>query len=109
MSRAAMEMALDALCMPVARWNKIQTMKVDAAIKALRAELAKPEWLPIESAPKDGTVDIWANGGRYTDCKFRRPTNSSIAECWCFEYEDAGVWDALSHPTHWMPIPSAPT
>ena len=98
MSRAAMQMALDALCMPVARWNKIQTMKVDAAIKALRAELAKPEWLPIESAP-EGTMILCAN------------MNALEAKDWAFVAWIAGGkvrGHRMDMPTHWQPLPPPP-
>lgn len=56
----------------------------------------KSNWLPIETAPKDGTaIDIWTEWGRKTDV-----------------YWDGTHWKAgcaiFSNPTHWMPVPDAP-
>ena len=119
MSREAMEMALDALCMPVARWNKIQTMKVDAAIKALRAELAKPEWLPIESAPEEGIVEslvFWNENGFdriELDC-IEDGTWLKHAESYEHFCMVASQMDGCSGPkekppyTHWQPLPPPP-
>jgi hypothetical protein len=38
-NQAVMQQALDALCLPCARWNNIQTLIINAAIDALRKEL----------------------------------------------------------------------
>lgn len=71
---------------------------------ALSQPVREPGWMPIESAPKDGTdVLVHAAG-------------STHAVSWC---EDAEWWvvDDNKHgpyrlrgsePTHWMPLPSAP-
>jgi len=79
-------------------------------------------WLPIETAPKDGTrIDIWLNG-RHPDCYWGKP-NHSCGEMGqycdsCPSYDgwvddfmgyltgDEGCY--LEMPTHWMAIPAPP-
>ena len=38
-NQAVMQQALDALCLPCARWNKTQTEIINAAIAAIRKEI----------------------------------------------------------------------
>jgi hypothetical protein len=68
-------------------------------------ELAAPKWLPIETAPKD--VEIWAFNGEQARMTW------SAGEGWAL-----WIWaDSLlsevdpepTQPTHWMPLPAAPT
>lgn len=63
------------------------------------------EWMPIETAPKDGTrIIIWRD---HRVCLARWRTLDG----------DNGYWDEWSvpmkrltvPPTHWMPLPSPPT
>jgi hypothetical protein len=70
-------------------------------------------WLPIDSAPKDGArIDL---GCHYTNGKWHRAPD-------CYWHKKAGRWVSPHHdkegysvlrlpfmPTHWMPLPSAPT
>ena len=66
-----------------------------------------PGWLPIESAPKDGTSILirWA----YTDAPEQ---NHYEVGWWSEEYEDwiAGECsrEPISNPTLWTPLPPAP-
>jgi hypothetical protein len=77
-------------------------------------------WMPIESAPKDGTViDVWIGGefpGRRTDVCWRTPTDS---EWWSHGGDTIETPDATWHdcfgplgryepPLYWMPLPAAP-
>ena len=79
--------------------------------EALAAELErlerKPQWLPIESAPKDGTsvFAFWppsglfpVHGGCYGVTRF-------CGGHWCNpeDEDDQYIW-----PSHWMPLPAAP-
>lgn len=78
-------------------------------------------WLPIESAPRDGTAvlvmrDIWpgTETGRATECSGH---NTYVAEWWS-EEGVCGEWvcymDMISdplcpvEPTHWQPLPEPP-
>ena len=64
------------------------------------------QWLPIESAPRDGTliaVGVWV----YDDCKRRIPRWSSwVIEADGGEFGCDGEWG--DEPTHWMPLPPPP-
>lgn len=60
------------------------------------------EWQSIETAPKDGAEIIIYDAGW---------SESGIAHCWW-----DGNWQVVGReditrtiPTHWMPIPKAPT
>lgn len=71
------------------------------------------EWMPIETAPKDGTlVDLWCRApgiftrqGRIPECWFS-------GECW-WRHDDSSFGDdqcrsRVHNATHWMPLPSPP-
>lgn len=66
-------------------------------------------WMPIETAPKDGTeVQIWGDEGWTPKARF-----SGKKGYWCEEYWDAD-WASYCESsvygvTHWMPLPSPPT
>ena len=66
-------------------------------------------WMPIETAPKDGTrfVAIGRNYGIYSSTQ-----HTCIAQwlrnCW-MEVSDWNETSELKYLTHWMPIPPAPS
>lgn len=82
------------------------------------------DWMPIESAPKDGTkVDLWikcdpsraASDGRVVDCYWNTETDT-----WCkfdsYWGEDSDVESngpsldgGWRKATHWMPLPPPPS
>lgn len=68
------------------------------------------DWLPIESAPKDGTeFQAWLNMGVWEPrCRFN-PASEAF-EIWDRVDYDRDDWDACGHltATHWMPKPTAP-
>jgi len=74
----------------------------DDAESALAAARRAREWLPIETAPKDGTrvlvadIDIWMTCARFLPCN----------QYWI---EDAASGLKLNDPTHWKPAPSPPS
>lgn len=60
------------------------------------------DWMPIESAPKDGTTVIygtvkWVTCGHYADEGWWEMNNSST-----------DAWGGVDYPTHWMPLPPPP-
>lgn len=77
------------------------------------------EWLPIESAPKDGTpILAWSHGhgaretrwefygvGSQAREKYERGEGPSGAWGW---HEPMHNWASSWNPTHWQPLPSAP-
>jgi hypothetical protein len=81
----------------------------------LAAYLRDGGWLPIESAPKDGTeFQAWTvlalgheDGVWEPRCRFNR--DSGAFEVWGRVDYDQDGWDVDRWiPTHWMPEPSAP-
>lgn len=78
------------------------------------ATISKSYWKPIETAPKDRDILLW-NGDEYcigwweTAKEFNEPFND-----WCKGDAGAGTgydcgFDRVHNPTHWMPLPPAPT
>ena len=72
----------------------------------LAAEAAM-EWLPIDSAPKDGVtlVDLWfPTAGRRTNWRWYRKNKfwGSVAG----RFDSIDTCDEL--PTHWIPLPKPP-
>lgn len=85
-----------------------------------RMELeAAQTWQPIETAPKDGTWVLLCGGscegdesdterivtGQYTNYLNGRTTEWH----WQFAWYDGGYYGVYESPTHWMPLPAAPT
>lgn len=78
-------------------------------------------WLPIETAPRDGTViDLWVNGERFADCKWGFPEHCcgeagqycdsewhGQSEGWVVTHLNEFLWTD-DDPTHWMPLPTPP-
>lgn len=74
--------------------------------RALSLSLPLPvrasEWMPIESAPKDGTKVLVAEAGYWLAVAAYIPAHSG----W-IETEASGL--KLNQPTHWMPLPAIPS
>ena len=65
------------------------------------------KWLPIESAPKDGTKIVlggptWVDVGSWDDWY------DQSAPGWFSETNHNGYISAGLDPTHWMPLPPPP-
>ena len=60
-------------------------------------------WLPIETAPKDGTRIILVGESKkvWCDCRWEKMTR--VPDRWI-----SFVGPVPFKPTHWMPIPEAP-
>lgn len=88
---------------------------IDFARAIEQAVLAKrvPQWLPIETAPKDfvSEFDGW-NGERVPNVSWAHPEYSPKGHFdWCVsEYETGHGWVnvAVKNLTHWMPLPPPP-
>ena len=64
---------------------------------------ATPEWLPMETAPKDGTMILLAG-------EFDHPGDWRIKMGYWAAYEN--VWRLFGgswQPTRWMPLPALPS
>lgn len=91
--------------------------QADAGAPALSEKVnVRSEWLPIESAPKDGR-SILIGGGSYSYSGETFPEDRPFEQVAKAAYVD-GEWfggfgseydEKYSHsPTHWMPLPSPP-
>jgi hypothetical protein len=79
-----------------------------ALVEAALRLPAGADWRPIETAPKDGLVDIWIDdkhgGTRRCDCHY-----DSICREWRTIRPDGRLLAVHErHVTHWMPRPAAP-
>jgi predicted RNase H-like HicB family nuclease len=71
------------------------------------------KWLPIESAPRDGTdvICYWPNfeiDGRDTGDRVDVACWCSPDVCFTEHWSINGRWTPGDDPTHWMPLPPAP-
>jgi hypothetical protein len=75
-------------------------------ITKLRQQLAKPavEWMPIESAPKDGTEILLCTLNPVLPdiglCYWR---DDNVMTGWTW-----GLGHGFTNPTHWQPLPNPP-
>lgn len=81
-------------------------LKYDCDTPVYAAPVAQQGWLPIESAPKDGTVFLGYRNGRIANAS---KVQRDDCEMWAFGNQSAAVdvWPDIL-PTHWMPLPTAP-
>jgi hypothetical protein len=61
------------------------------------------EWQNISTAPKDGTKVLGWSEGDFTVVEWSSGGYWTLSECGA--YASDGEW----WPTHWMPLPAAPT
>lgn len=89
------------------------TLSMDQGRKAMAAALRHDDlWMPIETAPKDGTRVLV---GRFTKGKMSSDRNGYMTVDWYRQPKDgAGFlgWGKFNTtywpPTHWMPLPKRP-
>lgn len=68
------------------------------------APVAAAEWMPIESAPKDGRAILVNAGGFSYSVEW-----SEEVDWWCVDDNKLGPFRLRGcAPTHWMPLPPAP-
>jgi hypothetical protein len=90
-----------------ALWDVI--LGLTAERDSLRQQLAKPavEWMPIETAPKDGTrVLVWSDkhAWRGIGIAYWGRNNPLNRLAWIGGHCRI---DHIDQPTHWMPLPAA--
>lgn len=71
------------------------------------------EWLPIETAPRDGTWALLSGGTVYygwDDDNFPPAVCGHHAESgkWYFAHYESGYYGEYENPTHWVPLPNPP-
>jgi hypothetical protein len=78
-----------------------QQERHEAIAQAVKAAVLG--WRPISEAPREGFIDLWEDGERFTGCWWDRV---------CAEYRTTGNRPALirivSNPTHYMLPPPDP-
>jgi len=93
---------------------KVQIL--EGRLAAVNRMLEERQWQPIETAPRDGPVDVWNGKWRTADAFWAIPTYDADdypVGCWCCE-EWHGTYEHLYNapiepqPTHWMPLPEPP-
>lgn len=82
------------------RWFLKHYSEIRAALTAAKGD----GWLPIESAPKDGThLQFWMNGECWYGKWFVNETYPMLSRWKVF-----GCKTWLLQPTHWRPLPKPP-
>lgn len=92
---------------PLCANDEVCDWLVETSLDEYRAieRAATPQWLPIETAPKDGT-EIWAFNGEQGRMRWIECPGYGL---WI--WDDVLLSDAdpePEQPTHWMPLPPAP-
>lgn len=85
-----------------------------AVLETQLAEAAqRTQWQPIETAPKDGTAILIAVGHLVGEARFVEDEGSELGWWWANEgpgdYHADKIELRQGQPTHWMPLPAAPT
>lgn len=68
---------------------------------------AQPKWQPIETAPKDGSLQVLWWGGSVAFAKWL--DNSKCKYPWAGWQTPSLTPRPSGEPTHWMPLPAAPS
>ena len=76
----------------------------EATIGAVASTAGLGAWLPIETAPKDGTGIIVCGDTGNVWCNVKWEKRPRAGERW----EHFALGALRFNPTHWMPIPKAP-
>jgi len=91
------------------------------AERAAAPAVSAPAWQPIETAPTDGsTIMYWVSAVRYEEDEIGGIRSIDVSApdfgCWVNVAADAGYHEPFAgipgdngSPTHWMPLPAAPT
>lgn len=73
------------------------------------------EWMPIETAPKDGTPLLLYGGDHDSPSDYwgeELPSNIAVAwfcnKKWRYCSYHSGYYGEWVNPTHWMPLPNPP-
>jgi hypothetical protein len=90
-----------------AAWQEYQAARVLLLLHISTAAPAVQQdgWMPIESAPKKGLVDIWSDGRRFTEC-WRDPVCSEYR---CLGNSNVLITLPLASCTHWRQPPPPPS
>lgn len=68
------------------------------------------DWLPIESAPKDGSfILLFSSGDGVNMARWGVPEPFGDEKAWTTPSEGPGYSSEIENPTHWMPLPNPPS
>jgi hypothetical protein len=82
----------------------------DSAFTHWKPEPTPARWLPIDTAPTDGTRVLVCGGKDYDGATGPVVAHMDWRGRWLItEAEDGRVALCRSNPTHWMPLPELPT
>lgn len=94
-------------------WEQEAINQYETIRQALQSKIGADGWMPIETAPRDGTeIDIWfssdSGGYRIANCKYidEQWYNYTLDEEF-HEMDWMPVYDQQS-ALYWMPLPPAP-
>ena len=109
--------ALDVLNFKLGATKKISIEKYSATIREALHQAHEQRWRPIDSAPKDKEILVF-NGENAFPAMWREPEeyrDYGEEGGWCEARYDHGgmLYEGVDvvekQPTHWMPLPPAPT
>ncbi len=88
-------------------WLSLPVSLRDAADRlSLLSEEVEARWQPIETAPKDGTeVVLWCGQPVCGRISTDHLDPERTPQGWTMDV----TWPGMIEPTHWMPLPSAPS
>lgn len=96
-------------------WQSDEFLAELAQARAALSEAKAGGWLPIETAPKDGTPILgWSieYGARETRSDTYTPGSPGFAQGltdrWWYWEEPKHNWASRWNPTHWQPLPAPP-
>ncbi len=78
---------------------------------AFKADGGTPsmEWQPIASAPRDGTAVLVTDGQIQRVAWTQHPSEHGDRFNWCYHVTRGGAFTVMTDPTHWQPLPAAPS
>lgn len=92
--------------------KRLTSDEIQEAAEEYAEQFKQRGWLPIDSAPKDGTTVLLysnKNGLGWDVVGYGRYEKLGIIEGWIsggFSETPGNL--GLAHPTHWMPLPTPP-
>lgn len=76
---------------------------IERAANTIAAYIAAQGWRPIETAPKDWTHVLVVDDGTVGEARW-----TDDGWYWGSDHS-SNPWSCLLNPTHWMPLPAAPS
>lgn len=90
--------------------DEVQQLQARLSVAEGLSAVARSDWRPIDTRPRDGSPCLYWLPEKHL--------RSQVAAGYCAKLQHGGelfcvggcfVFDLEAYPTHWMPIPGAPT